>query len=291
MYATTGDTATIDIDLTDLIDIHVHSSPDVSPRLLNDIQVAQAAKDAGLRAVLLKSHVTLTADRAAIAEKAVPGIRVLGGLALNDPVGGLNPAAVEVAIRMGARQIWMPTISAANDIAYHAACRPGVADGRRGITIWQEDGRLVPAVHEILDLVAQSGIIVSTGHLSPAEIKVFVSAAREHGIRRVIVVHPEAALSHVSLALQRDLAQPGVWFEHTFASTLELEPAPLAEIAARIRAIGPAHVVLSTDLGIATFSLPVDGMRAYLAGLMELGFTWDELLLMVRDNPATLLGL
>ena len=105
-----------------------------------------------MAAILLKSHVTLTADRAAIAEEVVPGIRVLGGLALNEPVGGLNPAAVEAAIRMGARQIWMPTMSAANDVAYYRRLRPGDASQKRGITILNEEGGILPVVHDILSL-------------------------------------------------------------------------------------------------------------------------------------------
>lgn len=240
---------------------------------------------------MLKSHVTLTADRAAIAEKMVPGVRVFGGLALNEPVGGLNPAAVEAAIRMGARQIWMPTMSAASDIAYEHSLRPESQPGKPGITILQDDGLLVRVAHDILDLVAQAGIIISTAHLSPQEVVALVQAARQHGCRRIIVTHPEAALSHLPLAVQSELAQPGVWFEHCFVSTMEVEPTPLAEIAARIRAVGPAHVVLSSDLGITGHPLPVDGMRSYLAGLTALGFSWQDLLPMVRENPAQLLGL
>src|SRR5260221_9657367 len=101
-----------DIDLTGTIDLHLHTAPDVRPRKLDDLEAARQAASRGMRAILLKSHVTLTADRAALAEQAVPGVRVFGGLALNAPAGGLNPAAVEMALAMGAAQIWMPTESA-----------------------------------------------------------------------------------------------------------------------------------------------------------------------------------
>ena len=282
-----------DIDLAGLIDMHIHSAPDVRPRPLDDLQAAQSAREAGMRAILLKSHVTLTADRAAIADKIVPGIRVFGGLVLNHEVGGLNPAAVEAALRMGARQIWMPTTSAAQDMAFYRKLRPErPAPKRAGITLLREDGSLVPSVHEILALVAEAEIIISSAHLSPAEVTVFVKAAREHGIRRILVTHPEAALSEIPLALQEDLAQPGVWFEHCYVNTLlEGEKIPLASIAARIRAVGPEHAVLTTDLGNPAFSPPVDGMRSYLSGLIALGISWGDLVMMTRDNPAYLLGL
>ena len=97
-------------DLTGLVDIHIHTAPDTVARRIDDLQAAREARAAGMRAILIKSHVTCTADRAAIVEKAVDGIRVLGGLALNEPVGGLNPHAVDAALRLGAKEIWMPTL-------------------------------------------------------------------------------------------------------------------------------------------------------------------------------------
>ncbi len=271
--------------------MHVHSSPDVRPRLLDDIQVAQAARDAGMRAVLLKSHVTLTADRAAIAERVVGGIRVWGGLALNDAVGGLNPAAVEGAIRMGARIIWMPTISAACDVAYYRRHKAGSASAALGgITILDDDGALRPVVHEILDVVAGGDVTLSTGHLSPMEVVALVAEARKHGVRRILISHPELALSAIAVDVQVGLAGEGVWLEHCYMSTLFTEPTALEDIAERIRRTGPERVVLTSDLGLTGFPLPVDGMRAYLAGLMRLGLSWGELIRMARDNPAALLA-
>ncbi len=125
-----------DIDLTGLIDQHIHSGPDVWPRFADDVETVRMAAEAGMRALLLKSHVTLTADRAAIAEKVVGrGIRVFGALALNTQVGGLNPAAAEAALTLGAREIWMPTQDAANHRRWEG--RPG------GITILDDKGRIM----------------------------------------------------------------------------------------------------------------------------------------------------
>ncbi len=282
----------MDVDLTGIVDLHLHSAPDVRLRLYDDIELARAAAQAGLRAIMLKSHVTITADRATIAEKVVPGIRVFGGLALNSAVGGLNPAAVEAAIKLGAKQIWMPTSSAAHDVAYfRSRGGPPLPGDGSGITILDENGSLLQSVREIIDLVAHADIILSTAHLAPKEVVRLVEAARSHGLRRLLVTHPEHAISRVPLEVQRTLVQPGVWFEHCYACTLFSEPIPLAEIAARIRAIGAEHIVLSTDLGIVGLPSPVDGMRAYLSGLLELGIPWKDLRTMARDNPAHLLDL
>ena len=89
------------VSLEGIADLHVHTAPDVRPRRMDDIELAQEATAVGMRAVLLKSHHTLTADRATIAEKHVGGVRVFGGLALNHAVGGMNPAAAEAAVRWG----------------------------------------------------------------------------------------------------------------------------------------------------------------------------------------------
>lgn len=280
----------MEVDISGLIDMHVHSAPDVRPRHADDIELARTAAQAGMQAILLKSHVTITADRAQMAEKVVTGVRVFGSLALNEAVGGLNPAAVEAAIRLGAREIWMPTLSAANELDYLRRTDPENASNRKGISVLQEDGRLVPAAREILALIAEAGIVLGTGHLSPQEVQVLVPAAVKQGVRCVLVTHPEAGVSNLPLELQSALALPGVWFERCYVCTLE-EAIPLATIAANIRALGPERNILTTDLGLAGLPAPVDGLRACLQGLLELGFSWQELVLMTRDNPALLLGL
>ena len=130
-------------------DLHVHSSPDVDPRRFDDLELAQEAARAGMAALLIKSHQSSTVERAILVSKIVPEIQVFGGLVLNDTVGGLNPAAVRLALRMGAKEIWMPTRSARN---HRRAC----GEGNEGIEILDGDGRLIPVVDSILDLIAGS---------------------------------------------------------------------------------------------------------------------------------------
>ena len=78
-----------------VIDMHVHSHPDVFGRNMDDIDVAQLAKSRGMRGILIKNHISETASRAALVMKVVPGIEVYGGIVLNSAVGGVNPTAVE----------------------------------------------------------------------------------------------------------------------------------------------------------------------------------------------------
>src|SRR5262249_13258763 len=155
---------------------HIHAAPEHIPRLLDDITLARQALEAGMSGILIKSHTTLTADRAQIAEKVVPGIRVWGGLVLNYSVGGFNPASVEVALAYGAAEIWMPTLDAANHRRTH-----GLPDPEGGLELKPDDDTL----HEIMDLIAAKDVILGTGHLSVSEICKLVPIAREHGIKKI----------------------------------------------------------------------------------------------------------
>src|SRR3984957_19417818 len=181
--------------LEDAIDLHVHSAPDVDVRRFNDLDLAREAERAGMGAILIKSHQNSTVERAWLVSKVVTGIKVFGGLVLNETVGGLNVAAVKLALAMGAKEIWMPTRSALNHRLYHG--EPG------GISVLDASGALVPAARAILEAVAQSDGMVSTGHLSPREAAVLIRQAHQCGVRKVLVTHPEWAPTFYPLALQK----------------------------------------------------------------------------------------
>ena len=114
-------------------DLHVHVSPDLIPRRIDDLTLAGRFEAVGLAGFVLKSHYQVTAERAAVVAGAVPGVDVLGAITLNSAVGGLNALAVEIAARAGARFLWMPTFDAANETAGRGAssptrpCRSGLA--------------------------------------------------------------------------------------------------------------------------------------------------------------------
>ena len=274
-----------DVDLTGLIDMHIHSAPDVRPRLLDDLEVAQQAAAAGMRAVVLKSHVTCTADRAAIAKKVTPDVHVFGSVTLNDAVGGLNPAAVEAALGLGARVVWMPTTAAQNHIVKHGG-------SQTGISLVTEDGQLQPALFDIFDLVKQYDAVLATGHVSAKEIVALVQAAVAAGVRKVSVTHPEVPWVDMPASTQVKLREMGAIFERCYVSSLPIGgEVPFARIVSDIRQVGVESTVLTTDFGAATLPPPVEGMRAYVAVLLNEGFSEPDIQLMASETPARLLGL
>lgn len=270
--------------LRDAIDTHVHSAPDVRPRKLTDREVAQQAADAGMRAVVLKSHVTSTADRAAIAEAAVAGrVRVFGGIVLNRAVGGLNADAVAATLALGGRVVWLPTTSA-------RSTSPAL-EKREGLAV-VSDGRAVPALVAVLELVAAADAVLATGHLTAPELHVVVGEARRRGVSRILLTHPELPLVDLDLEAQRLLARMDVFFERCWNSVAGAgATTPVERIVSDIRAIGSDSTVLATDFGQPENPAPVRGLEEYLAALARAGFTDAELERMACANATTLLGL
>jgi hypothetical protein len=256
------------------VDLHVHSSPDVDPRRYDDLDLSREAARAGMAAILIKNHQFSTVERAALVSRVVEGVSVFGGLVLNAPVGGINPAAVRIALQLGARQIWMPTRSARNHLGNIA-----LADH------W-------PEVREILGMLAGSDCILGTGHLSPEEGTQLLTAAREAGVTRLLVTHPEWSRTEYPIALQKELAAQGVMFERCFVSTTHrCGYTPWRVIEDAIGEAGAAATILSTDLGQPDTPPPAEGLRLYAERLRATGFSADDIHTMIASNPARLLSL
>jgi hypothetical protein len=264
------------------IDLHVHSAPDIRPRKTTAIELARAAQASGMRALLLKNHETSTVPLAATVRELVSGIDVFGGLVLNEAVGGFNPRAVEAALRMGAAEIWMPTHCAACDRSYRGNPSPG-------LTIYENGGRIRPAILEILRLIGQADVILGTAHLGPREIADLIRAGREAGVRKFLITHPEIDFLNLSIQFQREISGIGVYFERCFARkgfALDWDG-----LAASIRCLGVETSVLATDLGQPENPDPVSGLSQMQRELHARGFSEHELDTMCGRNPAVLLGI
>lgn len=280
-----------------VIDTHVHAGPDVVPRLMDDHALAAAARDAGYRGIVIKSHVENTASRARLARDLTwPAGEVFGGLVLNRHCsGGLNPIAVSTALALGARIIWLPTLSSvvqrrhATGPMRHTLPNNAEVAGD-DVQIGPEDLAVDSALSQIFRAIAGSGATLATGHLDPALLVPVVRYAVRCGVQRVLITHPEAPFLDVAVVNQLALAEiPNVWFERCYLSALT--GVPIATIAYQIRAVGAARSVLATDLGQARNPSPIAGMTDYVRQLSQVGIADDDLELMTVHNPAAALGL
>ena len=167
-------------------DLHVHSSPSLLPRHADDGETLEANAQVGVTLSVLKAHEGSTADRALLA-----GPSAVGGIVLNSSVGGANPDAVEVAARLGARMVWMPTLSSAT---HRRAARSPELQVHQGLDFREVpflvDGRLAEGWHEVLEVIVAHDLVLSSGHLSCAESLELFRAAHRAGVRRMVFTHP-----------------------------------------------------------------------------------------------------
>jgi hypothetical protein len=272
-------------ELKGAFDLHVHAAPDVVPRKCDDLELAHAAAAAGMAGFLLKSHLGSTVERAYLASHLHSGIKVSGGIVLNDPVGGLNPAAVDIALRLGGRCVWFPTQSAAN----HRRTKQDLAQG--GLTVLDDDGSIVPAVHEILELIAGKDVILATGHLSVEETLALANAARKRRIQRFLVTHAELDVVSMPVDVQQQLAAAGCFIEHSLVCIHALGGSvPFEQIARNIAEVGPERCVITTDYGQRENPLPPEGLLDFITRLLQMGFSRKDIDLLAVRNPAQLIG-
>jgi len=286
--------------LHDGVDIHVHPGPDLYRRIQDHNELAYSARRAGLRAICLKCHNFPTAQIAISTDKEVSGIDVFGSLVCNRQIGGLNPIAVETALKYGARQIFMPTIDSQNHemltgfVGQHGTglmIKGGVSDYAKKqplISLLDAEGKLAPEVPVILDMVAEANVILNFGHISFAEMEAIVGAAKRHKVKKLVVDHP--FFSKLEVQQQQTLAEHGVYVNYTAG---ELLPrwwrVSITDFAGAIRQIGPERMVLSSDCGQLHNPPEVEGLRIVCQLLWEEGLKEKEIKRMFHVNPAELI--
>ena len=285
-------------------DTHMHISPDVVERKIDDIALARKFAELGMDGFVLKSHYGSTAERASVVRAAVPETNVLGAIALNRAVGGINPLAVEIAAREGARTVWLPTVDSVNE-SHEREAPPGAK-----VPVWVKlqlelreqgieippvpvtdpnDGTVLPELREVLGTIARHNMLLATGHLSRDEIFAVVDAALEEGVRDIVITHPEFPSQDLSIDDQKQLADKGALLERCF-TTPHTGKVTWDRWIENIRATGPESSVLSTDLG-QVFNPPVeDGMGLMVDRLLEAGFKDEEVYVMAVVNTRIVAG-
>ena len=247
---------------------------------LDALDTARYAQESEMAGFVLKSHYYPTSPVAAILTRVYPGITVLGAIALNKEIGGLNPDAVEAAAKTGARVVWMPTFSAHHKMAD--------LDDFDGIKI-AIDGELVPEVFHIIEIAKRYDMVIASGHISPSEAILLFSKAQEMGATRLLATHP----THWSTIEQvEEMASLGAYIEHTFLSCMpsRLRITP-GEIVSMIKTIGTSRCVVTTDFGQWMNPPPAEGMRIAIAELLNAGMDTNDVATVVKTNPKELVGL
>ena len=270
-------------DLKGIIDTHVHCDPDSAPRSVDCLEAAKLARAAGMGGLLFKNHYEPTVQIAYIIAKVVPDLPVFGGIVLNRSVGGINPEAViQAATFKGGfcKVVWMPTFDAGND--QHPPNRPYVAVSH--------GGKLLPEVIEVLKLIKKYDLSLATGHISAEENLMVIHAAHEMGIEKMVATHPSGKMS---IPQMKQAAADGAYIEFVYHSLLGggAHAPTIDQYVREIRAVGPEHCILSSDLGQADSPVHPEGWKKYLTMLKKAGISDADIDLMTRRNPRRFLGM
>jgi len=276
------------ISLKGAIDIHIHQDPDSAPRAIDADDVARQAKAAGMRAVVFKNHWEDTASLAYMVRKIVPGFEAFGGITQDLAVGGINPEAVKHMADMKGgygRIVWLPTFDAQNQ----------VKDKGPEVKV-SENGKLLPSVLKLLDYIAtRKQLALETGHISAQEALMVIKEARARGIEHIVCTHGMTGPTNLSVAQAQEAVKMGAYIEMVYGAVLDSKgQTTLQQYADWIKAVGPAHVILSGDLGGARpypRPMPTAGMLEFMNGLHKLGISVADINTMAKTNPAIVLGL
>ncbi len=271
------------------VDMHVHTSPDpVRERSVDALQAALDAEAVGMRAIVLKSHDYPTAPLAQIVGKGLRNTTIFGSICLDWEVGGLNPIALQASALLGAKVVWMPTVSSLHDRKKHNM-------GEGGIVVTDEEGRILPVVQEILGIVKKYDMVLCTGHVSPAESFALVGYARNMGLTKIVITHPSEREWGATLTIeqQQQMADSGAFIEHCFYSTMPAAAGriEIRDIVEAVKAVGAERCILTSDSGQIWNPRPAEGWRMMVADFLKCQLDSKEIECMIKVNPARLLGL
>jgi uncharacterized protein DUF6282 len=281
--------------LADAIDLHVHAAPSLFPRWGDGLDVVRASAAAGMAGVLLKAHEGSTVHEAAILNHLGHGIRVHGGVVLNRYVGGLNPAAVHSALRLGGRCVWLPTIDAAGHAHTFGSTgvfptQHGAIQSPHGIGILNTDGTCRESVLEILDLVAKHDALLATGHITASEVPLLIRAARAAGCRRLLIQHATFPVPNLTPPVMTELAAAGSVIELTYLSISPMwRTTTVAHAAELLTHLGGDNVVLTSDAGQSHNPSPPEALRSFAQSLYESGAPIADIKTALTTTPRRLI--
>ena len=282
------------------VDLYVHCEPDLLRRRASDLALATECAAAGYRAALHRHHFSSTVERSAVASEAT-GFDLFGAVLLNDSLGGLNPWAAELALRLGGRWIGLPTLSAKafrdGLAAMPAALRSTLDFGPGRLTLTDDGGDVRVAVTDILELARHSNVPVNIGYPSLEECRATIAAAHAVGGVDIVLTNPHSSMRLTDDEVVELTGQGRVHLELPAYSMhpegpSRRDPAPaLDRAAALISRVGSDRCVLSSDGGMADAPPPHVMLAFALAELQRRGVPDEQLGALVHTNPGRLLRL
>lgn len=281
------------VSLKGVFDMHVHTNPDTRIRAYSDFDLCDAAVRVGARGIVIKSHHGSTAQRAWLTNeynRKVHGdndFTMYGSVTLNRQVGGINKDAVKDGFQFGAKVIWLPTQSARNHLLQNKKDTSECVEVVR-------DGKVVPELKEVFELIRENDGVLGTGHISPEECYPVIETARDMGVKKIVVTHPEWWLVGMDIENQIRLVKDyNVILEHCFAQNMGngTYKSNMEMNLEAIRACGYHNVMVDTDGGQTENPHWEIAMEMYMQYLVDHNIPEEEINYMTQMIPSQLLGL
>ncbi len=285
------------------IDIHVHGYPDALVDTGWDFAwEAKQAYDAGMRAMVFKSMLSDTAPISFFVQKIVDQyaeekeargemrrhpFNAYGGVVLNWSVGGLNPEAVRVSAKLGAKIIWLPS----HDAAHHIKT---LEEDTKGVEVLDEHDNPLPELIEIFKIVAKHDIILDLCHTGTKERFIMTEEAQKYGVQKILLTHPQWSVNRMSIDEMAEISKMGAYIGLFMYSAVPHFNNPVCdrtEVLQIIEKVGPEKCAIATDYGSMLNPPPVEGMKLYIRLLLAMGVPEQDVCTMLCKNNAYLLGI
>lgn len=287
----------LDEILDGAVDLHVHPGPSPFPRRIGIAEAARQAAETGFQAIVVKSHHhSMVMDVLALEDAMSLPIPVYSGVALNDQVGGINPYAVDLSLKLGGQIVWFPTISSAKHIDEHEELKfPAATMALRPsspLPVIDHRGKLNEATTDILDIIREQRAILAGGHLPAEDLDLLMATAKQLGIERMSIQHPNFVVG-ASPERARYWADLGAVIEHSlcmYDDRSSFYHWKIDVLLDYIEAVGPERTALVSDLGQKNNPLPVESYDRVLAMLLDAGVKRSDVKRMCCTVPAQLLG-
>lgn len=305
------------IDLAGSYDMHIHSAPAPFVRIGDSIDIAGWCAEAGMAGLVIKSHFESTVSKVHHARRALadrfPDFQIFSAIALNRGCGGVNARAVEMALALGAKVVWLPTLDAeghargfgqSGTYGFRAMTLdfnppqqppPGTPVTKlpgNGLYTVTENNALTDETKRVIELVRDYGAILGTGHISRDEIFAVFDYCSAAGLDRVVVTHPEFRAPNLDIKTIEELARGGAYMEFCAVDCFPIHAVrTVEEIRDMILAAGIEQSLLSSDSGQPWAPRPPETLRVFLQCLHEKGLTEQQIRTMVTENPEKLLGI
>lgn len=284
--------------LVGAVDLHCHSGPAAMPRILGHHEAFQMALEAKFKALLYKDHYYVGMPHCAVLKDIYPDadIELFSGIALNNASGGVNPHAVDHAIKLGGKIVWFPTFAAKNHIeAYASKSFPKTAKPMLApipLTVLDANGKLIDEAKQICDLIAEADIILAGGHLHVSELFILFEEAKRRGVKKLLVNHPSYIIGCSDEDI-RGLVALGAFMEHSICMFVEgrVKQHDTVDLIHMMEVAGVDRTILGSDLGLTQAPKPVDGYRMIVSDLLDHQVSQADIKKMVSSNAASLLNL